>query len=146
MVLRLIKGVGIWEDEHLGVGVDGDVELNYVLVSAQKVGHSLRLGLRLRKRPAVDFLARILRGSLNWAQQRHVTLWKLQRPLHDQRVRPHMRKKKGKGKLTAPIDIKVSVEVNANAKTQITDGTVLPPPPSLNLKNKNKEKSYIYLK
>lgn len=99
MVLRLIKGVGIWEDEHLGVGVDGDVELNCVLVSAQEVGHSLRLGLRLRKRPAVDFLTRILRGSLNWEQQRHVTLWKLQRPLHDQRVRPHMRKKKGKENL-----------------------------------------------
>lgn len=45
MVLRFLQSVGVWEEQHLGVGVDGDVELHRVLVAAQEVSHGVTLWL-----------------------------------------------------------------------------------------------------
>lgn len=45
VVLRFLQSVGVWEEQHLGVGVDGDVELHRVLVAAQEVSHGVTLWL-----------------------------------------------------------------------------------------------------
>lgn len=69
MVDGFIKTAGIWEEEHLRVGVDADVKLNCVLVSAQEVGHGPGLWLGLGERAAVDLGAAIMRGSLSWVEE-----------------------------------------------------------------------------
>lgn len=63
MIISFIHGAGIGDEEHLRVGVDGQVDLNDVLVATQEVGNSLRLWLRLREGAAVDLRAGVRRGS-----------------------------------------------------------------------------------
>lgn len=57
MVLRFLQSAGVWEEQHLGVGVDGDVELHRVLVAAQEVSHGATLWLRLGEGATVDLTA-----------------------------------------------------------------------------------------
>lgn len=69
MVFRLVESVRVGEEQHLGVGVDGDVELDRVLVAPQEVGHGPGLGFRLGERPTVDLGAGVARGSLRWKEK-----------------------------------------------------------------------------
>lgn len=41
MVVCQLISTGIRKEKHLGVGVDGEVELDGVLVATKEVGHSL---------------------------------------------------------------------------------------------------------
>lgn len=66
VVLRFLYGAGVREEQHLRVGVDGEVKLNRVLVLAQEVGHGLGLWLRLGELAAVDLSAGLVRRPLRW--------------------------------------------------------------------------------
>lgn len=66
MVLGLIQGAGVWEKQHLRIGVNAEVKLDGVLLTAQKVGYGLRFGFRFREGTAVDLTAGIIGGSLRW--------------------------------------------------------------------------------
>lgn len=56
-------GVGIGEEQQLGVGVHGEVGLDDGLVPADEVGNVLDLDLRLRFVPAEGVAARVVGGS-----------------------------------------------------------------------------------
>ncbi len=71
MILCFIVGIGVWEEQHLRVGVDAEVELNWVFVPAQEVGHSLGLWFGLGESATVDLRAGIMRGSLSWNKRDH---------------------------------------------------------------------------
>lgn len=47
MVLSQLEGVRVGEEQQLGVGVDGEVSLDYGLVPADEVGNVLDLYLGL---------------------------------------------------------------------------------------------------
>lgn len=63
VVISQAVGVGVGEEQQLGVGVDGDVGLDFGLVVADEVGHILGLDLRLSLRPTVGFAAGVAGGS-----------------------------------------------------------------------------------
>lgn len=65
VVVCFLQSARVGEEQHLGVGVDGDVELHRVLVAAQEVGHGATLWLRLRKGATVDLGARVAGGALS---------------------------------------------------------------------------------
>lgn len=56
-------GVGVGEEQQLGVGVDGDVGLDDGLVPADEVGNVLDLDLRLRAVPTEGVAAGVAGGS-----------------------------------------------------------------------------------
>ena len=70
MVLSLVVRAGIWEEQHLRVGVDTEVELHRLLVASQEVGHSLCLRFRLRKLSAVGLITRLVRGTFSCRGER----------------------------------------------------------------------------
>lgn len=47
MVWDLLLCIGVWEKQHLRVGMHGEVKFDRVLVVAQEIGHSLHLRLGL---------------------------------------------------------------------------------------------------
>lgn len=55
-------GVGVGEEQQLGVGVDGDVGFHYGLVLADEVSKILDLDLRLRSRTTKGIAAGIFGG------------------------------------------------------------------------------------
>ena len=73
MVLCFLQGAGVREEQHLRVGVDGEVELDRIIVVAQEVGHGLRLGLRLGEGAAVGVGAGLTRRPLSWEEQQHTS-------------------------------------------------------------------------
>ena len=56
-------GVGVREEQELGVGVHGQVGLDVCLVPAEEVGHVLDLHLRLRLGPTEGITAGVAGGS-----------------------------------------------------------------------------------
>lgn len=60
--------VGVGVEQHLGVGVDGDVGLDLLSTFAQELGHGLHLRFRLRARPAVRFITGMGGGSFLWGE------------------------------------------------------------------------------
>lgn len=58
-----LKGVGVGEEQQLGVGVDGDVGLDDGLVPADEVGNILDLDFRLRFVPTEGLAAGVAGGS-----------------------------------------------------------------------------------
>lgn len=58
-----LKGVGVGEEQQLGVGVDGDVALDDGLVPADEVGNILDLDIRLRFVPTEGLAAGVAGGS-----------------------------------------------------------------------------------
>lgn len=48
VVLCQLEGVGVWEEQQLRVGVDGEIGLDDGLVFADEISHVLDLNLRLR--------------------------------------------------------------------------------------------------
>lgn len=63
MVCSQIVGVRVREEQQLGIGVDGDVGLNAILIPADEVGNVLDLDLRFRSVPAEGIAAGIAGGS-----------------------------------------------------------------------------------
>lgn len=63
VVCGQLIGVGVGEEQQLGVGVDGDVGLDDGLVLADEVGNILDLDLRLRRVPTEGVAAWIAGGS-----------------------------------------------------------------------------------
>lgn len=64
-------GVGVGEEHHLGVGVDGDVGLDVRLVHADEIGNVLDLDLRLRTAPTVVLHAGVP-GSSNGCSENDI--------------------------------------------------------------------------
>lgn len=58
--------VGIGVQQHLGVGVDGYVRLDTLLVLAQELGDSLDFRFRLRKWTTVCVITGMRGGTLLW--------------------------------------------------------------------------------
>lgn len=58
-----VVGVGVGEEEQLGVGMDGEVSLDDAFVPADEVGHVLDFDLRLRTVPTEGVAAGIAGGS-----------------------------------------------------------------------------------
>lgn len=65
VVLCFLQSARVGEEQHLGVGVDGDVELHRVLVAAQEVGHGATLWLRLGEGATVDLAAGVAGSALS---------------------------------------------------------------------------------
>lgn len=63
MVGSQVVGVGVGEEEQLGVGMDGEVGLDGGLVAADKVGHILDLDLRLGDGATVGITTGVGGGS-----------------------------------------------------------------------------------
>lgn len=63
VVSSQIVGVGVGEEQQLGVGVDGEVGLDGGLVPADEVGNILDLDLRLGSVPAEGVAAGVAGGS-----------------------------------------------------------------------------------
>lgn len=63
MVCSQIVGVRVWEEQQLGVGVDGDVGLDAILKLADEVGHVPDLDLGFRSVPAEGVAAGVAGGS-----------------------------------------------------------------------------------
>lgn len=63
MVCSQVVGVGVGEEEQLGVGMDGQVCLDDPFVPADEVGHVLDFNLRLRTVPAENVAAGVAGGS-----------------------------------------------------------------------------------
>lgn len=63
MVGSQLIGVGVREEQQLGVGVDGEVGLDDGLVPADEVSKILGLDLRLRSRATVCVAAGVAGGS-----------------------------------------------------------------------------------
>lgn len=63
VVCSQVIGVGVGEEQQLGVRVDGDVGLHDGLVPADEVGNILDLDLRLRSVSAESVAAGVARGS-----------------------------------------------------------------------------------
>lgn len=55
--------VGIWVEQHLGVGMDGYVGFNALLVLAQELGDGLDFRFRLREGAAVGVITRMKGGT-----------------------------------------------------------------------------------
>ncbi len=64
VVCNLIIGTGVRKQEHLRVGVNGEVQLDCVFMGAQEPCHSLGLWFRLWELTAICRIAWIIRGSL----------------------------------------------------------------------------------
>lgn len=65
VVLCFLQSARVGEEQHLGVGVDGDVELHRVLVAPQEVGHGATLWLRLGEGATVDLGAGVAGSALS---------------------------------------------------------------------------------
>lgn len=63
MVCSQVVGVGVGEEEQLGVGVDGEVGLDDAFVPADEVGDVLDFDLRLRTVATEGVAAGIAGGS-----------------------------------------------------------------------------------
>ncbi len=63
VVCSQVIGVGVGEEQQLGVGVDGEVGLDDGLVLADEVGNILDLDLRLRSVPTEGVAAGVAGGS-----------------------------------------------------------------------------------
>lgn len=63
VVCSQLIGVGVGEEQQLGIGVDGEVGLDDGLVLADEVGDILDLNLRLRRGSAVRITAGVAGGS-----------------------------------------------------------------------------------
>lgn len=63
VVCSQVIGVGVGEEQKLGIGVDGQVGLDNGLVIADEVGNILDLDLRLRRGTAVRITAGVAGGS-----------------------------------------------------------------------------------
>lgn len=59
--------VGIGVQQHLGVGVDGYVRLDTLLVLAQELGDGLDFRFRLGKRTTVSVITGMRGGTLLWS-------------------------------------------------------------------------------
>lgn len=58
--------IGVGVEQHLGVGVDGDVGLDTLLVLPQELGHCLDLWLGLREGSAVRVITGVGGCTLLW--------------------------------------------------------------------------------
>ena len=63
VVCGQVEGVGVREEQELGVGVDGQVGLDVSLVPAEEVGHVLDLHLRLDRGATEGVAAWVAGGS-----------------------------------------------------------------------------------
>lgn len=63
VVCSQVVGIGVREEEQLGVGMDGEVGLDGSFVAADEVGDVLDFNLRLRSAPTVNVAAGIVGGS-----------------------------------------------------------------------------------
>lgn len=63
VVCSQVVGIGVWEEEQLGVRMDGEVGLDGSFVAADEVGDVLDFNLRLRSAPTVNVAAGIVGGS-----------------------------------------------------------------------------------
>lgn len=61
--------VGIWVKQHLGVGVDGDVRFDALLVLAQELGDGSDLRFRLWEGPTVGVIAGMGGCTLSWGEE-----------------------------------------------------------------------------
>lgn len=81
VVWGFIVGAGKGKQEHLRVGMDGDVKLDRVFMRAQKLGHSLSLRFRLGVLTAIRVITWVIWRTLCFIkQQRNSPLFWLYNP------------------------------------------------------------------
>lgn len=143
VIVCFLQSAGVWEEQHLGVGVDGDVELHRFLVAAQEVGHGATFWLRLGEGAAVDLSAGLTRGALSWKKSDLLLLdtpeqWGAARGVRQGLQISQLRDivavryatlplTEDHYILTAPVGIKVSVQVNPDAAASLAHWAIFPP-------------------